>query len=314
MIDVLLLGNGAMMPLPGRYLSSTLLRIGGSLHLIDCGEGTQVAMRQHGWGFKRLDAILLTHFHADHIAGLPGLMHTLAHSGKTEPLHIIGPAGTYQIVQGLFIIVPGLPFEVYIHEVGAGDTLDLPSGASLSVAEGQHRGPVLSYRLDLDRAPAFLPDRAQQLGVPRAQWSRLQRGESVMVGDSDVHPEQVLSAPRPGIAFGIATDTRPTDSIRQLMHGVDLLIAEGTYGDDADAGKAAERGHMTFREAATLARDTQAGALWLTHFGVGLTSPEDYLVNATAVFTRTTVGYSGLCGTISYDGGYAPSVGRDITG
>lgn len=314
MIDVLLLGNGAMMPLPDRYLSATLLRISGSLHLIDCGEGTQVAMRQHGWGFKRLDTILLTHFHADHVAGLPGLMHTLGHSGKTEPLHIVGPAGTYQIVQGLFIIVGGLPFEVYIHEVAAGDTLDLPSGARLSVAEGQHRGPVLSYRLDLDRAPAFLPEQAEALGVPRTQWSLLQRGETVMVGDCEILPDQVRSGPRPGVAFGIATDTRPTDSIRVLMHGVDLLIAEGTYGDDADAEKAVERGHMTFREAATLAHDTDAGALWLTHFGVGLTSPQDYLANATDVFPATTLGWSGLRGTISFDGGYAPSVGGDIPG
>lgn len=304
MIDVMLLGNGAMMPLPDRYLSATLFRTGSHMHLIDCGEGTQVAMRQHGWGFKRLDSILLTHFHADHIAGIPGLMHTLAHSGKTDPLHIVGPKATYQIIEGLFIIVGQLPFDVFIHEMEQGSELDLPGGVRVSVAEGEHRGPVLSYRFDVDRAPAFLPERAEALGVPVNLWSNLQRGESVEVKGRNISPDEVLSGPREGVSFGIATDTRPVDAIARLQHGVDLLIAEGTYGDDADGDKAQERGHMTFREAATLANRIEAGALWLTHFGVGLVQPEEFLENAVSVFPRTTLGVSGLKGTIRFDGGY----------
>ncbi len=298
------------MPLPDRYLSATLFRVGSHLHLIDCGEGTQVAMREHGWGFKRLDSILLTHFHADHVAGLPGLMHTLAHSGKTEPLHILGPAGTYQVVEGLFVIVGKLPFEVYIHELGQGDTGTLPSGVRVTAAEGKHRGPVLTYRCDLDRQPAFLPQKAEALGIPREQWSLLQKGERVTVNGEVIRPDAVLSGPREGVSFGIATDTRPTNAVRELMAGVDLLIAEGTHGDDADADTAAERGHMTFREAATLARDAQVGALWLTHFGVGLTDPVEFLRNATDVFENTTIGESGLTGTIKFEHGYVSSLVR----
>ena len=307
MIDVLLLGTGAMMPLPNRYLSATLFRVGSSLHLVDCGEGTQVAMRQYHWGFKALDTILLTHFHADHVAGLPGLMHTLAHSGKTAPLHIVGPPGTYQVVEGLFVIVGGLPFDVYIHELAGGDTLDLPSGVRVGATEGEHRAPVLAYRFDLDRSPAFLPEKAQALAIPRLLWSALQRGDAVTVGDRVIAPEEVLSEPRKGVSLGIATDTRPTDAVREAMAGVDLLIAEGTYGDDADADKAEQRGHMTFREAATLARDAGAGGLWLTHFGVGLINPGDYAVNATEEFADTTLGESGLTGTIGFDTGYRRS-------
>lgn len=310
MIDVLLLGTGAMMPLPDRYLSATLFRVGSHLHLIDCGEGTQVAMREHGWGFKRLDTILLTHFHADHVAGLPGLMHTLAHSDKTEPLHIVGPAGTYYVIEGLFVIVGKLPFEVYIHEIGQGDSQELPSGVMVTAAEGEHRGLVLTYRFDLDRKPAFLPERAEALGIPRTQWSILQRGESVTIDGDVINPEALLSGPRKGISFGFATDTRPTRSVVELMNGVDLLIAEGTYGDDADATKATERGHMTFREAATLAKDADAAALWLTHFGVGLTNPSEFLPNATDVFPETTIGESGLTGTIKFDDGYVQSLVR----
>lgn len=310
MIDVLLLGTGAMMPLPDRYLSATLFRVGAHLHLIDCGEGTQVAMREHGWGFKRLDTILLTHFHSDHVAGLPGLMHTLAHSDKTEPLHIVGPAGTYQVVEGLFVIVGKLPFEVYIHELVQGDSRELPGGVKVTAAEGEHRGPVLTYRFELDRQPAFLPDQAEALKIPREQWSILQRGEAVSIDGQVIQPEEVLSGPRSGISFGLATDTRPTQSVEKLMVGVDLLIAEGTYGDDADATKASERGHMTFREAATLASNAGAGALWLTHFGVGLTNPGEYLANATDVFPETTIGESGLTGTIKFDDGYVRSISR----
>lgn len=296
------------MPLPDRYLSATLFRVGAHLHLIDCGEGTQMAMRKHGWGFKRLDTILLTHFHADHVAGLPGLMHTLAHSDKTDPLHIIGPAGTYQVIEGLFVIVGKLPFEVYIHELGQDDSRELPSGVMVTATEGEHRGPVLTYRFDLDRKPAFLPERAEALGIPRTQWSILQRGESITIDGNVIEPEAVLSGPREGISFGIATDTRPTPSVVKLMNRVDLLIAEGTYGDDADATKATERGHMTFREAATLAKDADAAALWLTHFGVGLTNPAEFLPNATNVFPETTIGESGLTGTIKFDDGYVQSL------
>lgn len=308
MIDVKLLGTGAMMPLPNRYLSATLFRVGAHLHLIDCGEGTQVAIREHGWGFKRLDTILLTHFHSDHVAGLPGLMHTLAHSDKTEPLHIVGPVGTYRVVEGLFVIVGRLPFEVYIHELEQGDTLDLPSEVRVTAAEGDHRGLVLAYRFDLKRQPAFLPDRAEALGVPKELWSRLQRGESVSVDGKVIKSEDVLSGPRPGVSFGLATDTRPTYAVAELMGGVDLLIAEGTYGDDDDAIKASERGHMTFREAATMAHDAQAKALWLTHFGVGMTDPTVFLSNATDVFPETTIGESGLTSTITFDGGYTRSI------
>lgn len=308
MIDVMLLGTGAMVPLPDRHLSSIQFRVGADLHLIDCGEGTQVAMRRHGWGFKRLQSIMLTHFHADHVAGLPGLMHTLAHADKTDPLTIVGPPGTYQIVSGLFVIVGRLPFEVYIQELSDRGQTDLEGGIHVTAVEGKHRGTVLTYRFDVDRAPAFLPEAAIRLGVPQQQWSLLQRGIAVDMDGRQIQPDEVLSGPRDGVSFGIATDTRPVEAVRDLMQGVDLLIAEGTYGDDADYAKAVERGHMTFRESAMLARDANVGALWLTHFGAGMSEPASYKSNATGVFARTELGFGGLMGTISFDRGYEPSV------
>lgn len=307
MIDVMLLGTGAMVPLPGRHLSAVQFRVRSSLYLIDCGEGTQVAMRSFHWGFRKLDAIFLTHFHLDHVGGLPGLLHTLANSGKTDPLHIFGPEHSVEILQHFLILALPMPFEVHVTELADGDTFELPNGLRGRVASGEHRAPVLTYRFDIDRGRAFLPERAEALGVPRSDWSALQSGASLEVGGRTVQPDDVLSAPRRGVSFGIATDTRPVPSIATMMNGVDLLIAEGTYGDDADHEKAVSRGHMTFREAATLAREANVGALWLTHFGAGMTDPRGWRQNAADIFPDVTLGYSGLTGTIAFEKGLEPS-------
>jgi ribonuclease Z len=307
MMDVLLLGNGAMVPLPERWLSSVLMRLDGSLTLIDCGEGTQVSWRRFHWGFKRLDTICLTHHHADHVAGLPGLFHTVANAGRTEPMHIYGPPGTIEVIKGLRVIAQWLAFDMIVQELEGGDTFDLPSGLRGQVAWGDHRIPVLSYRFDLPRAPGFLPDRAESLGVPRTKWKLLQRGEQVEVDGGIVEPGEVLTAGRRGISLGMVTDTRPTDDIRDLMRGVDLLISEGTYGDDAEEDKAVSHKHMTFREAATLAQEARAGALWLTHFGAGMADPRQWERNARDVFANVELGYAGLTGRILFDEGYVPA-------
>jgi ribonuclease Z len=307
MIDVLLLGNGAMMPLPQRWLSSVLLRVEGSLILLDCGEGTQIPWRQFKWGFKRLDAICLSHVHADHVAGLPGLFHTVANAGRTSPMHIYGPRGIAVVIAGLRVIAPYLPYEVIPHELDAGAEFTLPAGMRGQVAAGDHRVPVLAYRFDMLRKPGFQVKRAEALGIPQRFWGTLQQGESVSVAGVTIEPEDVMGPSRRGISLGFVTDTRPVPTIRDLVRGVDLLISEGTYGDDADAGKAVAHGHMTFREAATLARDAAAGTLWLTHFGAGMTDPGAWADNARSIFPNTTLGYTGLQCGITFRGGYEPS-------
>lgn len=304
MIDVLLLGTGAMVPLPDRWLSSVLLRCRGSLILFDCGEGTQISWRRYHWGFRRLDAILLSHMHADHVAGLPGLLHTVAHAGRVEPLAIYGPVGVAGVVEGLRVIARTLPFEVDVHELGDGDRFALPEGLRGTVRAGRHRVPVLGYRLDLDREPAFRRERAIALGVPRTLWSRLQRGEGVEVDGRTILPEAVLGESRPGISVAFVTDTRPTDALRQLAQGVDLLISEGTYGEDEDQPKAERHGHMTVREAATLATRAGAGALWLSHFGAGMPDPEAYAGTARSVFPGAVMGRAGLTGRLTFTNGY----------
>lgn len=304
MIDVMLLGTGSMTPLPGRWLSSVLLRSGGSLILLDCGEGTQVAMREHGWGFRRLDAICLSHLHADHVAGVPGLLHTIANAGRTTPLTIYGPTGTSEVIAGLRTIASLLPYDVRVHELEPGDELDGPGELRIRVAAGEHRVPVLGYRFERDRAPRFDADRARELGIPVTAWSRLQRGETVEKGGRVFKPSMVTGEARPGVALGFTTDTRPAAELCELMTGVDLLIAEGTYGDDGDLEKAIRHGHMTFRESARFAAGANVGHLWLTHFSAAMLTPEEWIPNATSAFPSVTIGRAGLCGRLNFDTGY----------
>jgi ribonuclease Z len=301
MIDFLLLGTGGMLPLPDRWLSSLLVRCGGDLILFDCGEGTQIPWRRFGWGFRRVAAICLSHCHADHVGGLPGLLLALANAGREEPVDLYGPAGTPRVVAGLRTIAPVLPYELRVTELAGGDRFPLPGGLTGAVLAGEHALPVLAYRADLARSRRFDPDRATARGVPLPLWRRLQHGEAVAWPGGAATSDDVLGPPRRGLAFAYATDTRPVAKLASFLRGIDLLVCEGTYGDQADLPKAIERGHMTFREAATLARDAGAGALWLTHFSPALERPDAYLPEATALFPETTIGRSGLTTTLSFD-------------
>src|SRR5215212_9474505 len=266
MIDVVLLGTGGMMPLPSRWLSSLLIRIKGSLTLFDCGEGTQIAWRNSGWGFRRLGAICISHTHADHVAGLPGLLHAVANAGRTEPIEVFGPVGTGEVVRALRVIAPVLPYEVRTTELQGGERFALPGGLVGSCKPGDHALPVLAYRVDLARGRAFLPERARALGVPITLWNRLQDGEPVSWDGGDATADVVLGPPRPGLSIAYVTDTRPVPTLPQFLESVDLLVCEGTYGSDEDLIKAERNHHMTFREAATVAKDAGAKELWITHF------------------------------------------------
>jgi ribonuclease Z len=300
MIDVALLGTGGMMPLPGRWLSSLLVRVNGAMTLFDCGEGTQIAWRQTGWGFRRLGAICISHTHADHIAGLPGLLHAVANAQRTEPIDLFGPSGTEAVVRGLRTIAPVLPFEVRVRELRDGERFALPGGLAGSCAAGEHGLPVLGYRAELARGRAFLPEQARRLGIPLPLWSRLQAGEPVEWEGGSVAPEHVLGLDRPGISLAYITDSRPVPGLEKLVSGVDLLICEGTYGDDVDLAKAVRNQHMTFREAATLARDAEAVRLWLTHFSPGLDDPAAFADNATDIFPNAVIGHDGLTTTLRF--------------
>ncbi len=332
MIDVALLGTGGTMPLPGRYLSSLLVRFAGRLILFDCGEGTQVSLRQLGWGLKDISHVLITHFHADHISGLSGLLLTIGNSGRTEPLTIVGPFGIEKVVKSLRVIAPRLPYKIVFKEMtGRGDEPlaidalrltcalgdnnkddDPESGseinpsiyeesAELTCALGDHEMTCLAYRIDLHRGRAFRPEKARELGIPEGPlWGLLQKGKSVPHEGKIVAPDDVLALPRPGLAMGFLTDSRPTARLIDFFKDVDLLVSEGTYGDPADKDKAVENKHMTFGEAAALASAARAKRLWLTHFSPALPNPDFFRREAESVFPGVVIGRDGMTTTLSF--------------
>lgn len=310
MLDVCLLGTSGMQPLPGRRLSATLARVNGRLVLIDCGEGTQVPLRERGWGLRNLSAILLTHMHADHILGLPGLLLTLGHSerGVDEPLLIAGPEPLELALRALLLFAPRLPFPIETRVLSGDETFPLAGvdGLLVGCAPLDHDVPCLAYSLTIPRAPRFDPARARALGVPVAAWKRLQGGEPVEVAGRPVAPEEVLGPPRRGLRLVLATDTRPTPGLTAFVRGpdgqgADLLIADAMYGDEEDKPKRWTPRHMTFAEAATTARDGGARRLWLTHFSPALSNPTAYLDRATTIFPATMAGADGLTETLTFE-------------
>jgi ribonuclease Z len=257
-------------------------------------------MRRAGWGFKPLSAICLSHMHADHVAGLPGLLLTVANAGRREPLDIYGPIGTRMVVVGLRVIAPRLPFEVRVHEVGAARDMAW-GGARLATLPVDHSIPCLAFRLDLARARRFEPERARALGVPMSEWKRLQYGESVTINGHRINPDAVLGPPRRGLRFGYVTDTRPTHALPGFLSLADLLVIEGTYGDPADAENAIENKHMLFSEAAEIGRQAAARQVWLTHFSAKLLDPERFAGEAQRIAPATTIGRQGLTTSLRFD-------------
>ena len=295
MIDIAFLGTGAMMPTAKRWLSSALMRIDSQLILLDCGEGTQIPWRSLGWGFKRLSLICFSHWHADHIAGLPGILHALAVADRTEPLTIIGPKGTRNIVSNLRELAPVLPYDVVCADLADGQHWQ-QGNVGIDVCAGNHQVPVLVYRFSIARRPAFQVDIAEERGVPREAWSRLADGVDV----DGWQAGEFQGPPRRGLSVGFMTDTRPTQAALTLLQGVDLLISEGTYGDDSDEANAIQNKHLTFREAATFASEAGVQRLVLTHFSPKMETPEQYLPNAQSAFPATELADPGQPSTLNF--------------
>lgn len=294
MLDVCLLGSGGMMPLPYRWLTSLMVRFNGSSLLIDCGEGTQVAIKEKGWSFKPIDVICFTHYHGDHISGLPGLLLTMGNADRKEPLTLIGPKGLERVVNALRVIAPELPFELRFVEIAQPEEIFEINGYRLKAFRVNHNVTCYGYTIEIERAGKFDLARAMEQEIPKMFWSRLQKGETIEQDGRVFTPDMVLGAPRKGIKVTYTTDTRPTNSIRENALNSDLFICEGMYGEKDKAAKAVEYKHMTFYEAAKLAKDAGVKEMWLTHYSPSLTYPEEFMKDVREIFPNAKAGKDGM--------------------
>ena len=295
MLTVTLLGTGGTQPLPDRALSALAVSVGGANVLLDCGEGTQTALRRWGVSAFRLTHVLLTHYHGDHILGLPGLLQTLSSLGRTAPLTVTGPAGLAAIAGPMAALAGPLPFAVQWQEAG---TEPFAAGPlTVTPVPLQHRVPCCGYALHLPRAGRFDPARARAAGIPVALWRQLQAGESV----GGFTPHQVLGPPPRGLAGGYATDTRPSPAGRGAARDADLLCMDATYADDADLDKAKLYGHATCRETGALAAEAGVRRLWLTHYSAAVTDLEPGLAAARSQYPGAVAGTDGLRLELDFD-------------
>ena len=238
MLDVCLLGTSGMMPLPGRWLTSLMLRYNGSSLLIDCGEGTQVAVKEKGWSFKPIDILCITHFHADHISGLPGLLLTMGNADRTEPLTIIGPKGLTKVVNALRVIAPELPFEIRCIELENPQEHFELSGYIIDAFKVNHAVTCYGYSVSIARTGRFNVEQAVARGIPKSCWNRLQHGQTVESDGNVYTPDMVMGESRKGIKVTYCTDSRPVKAIAENASGADLFICEGMYGDNDKDGNA----------------------------------------------------------------------------
>jgi len=301
MLDICLLGTGGMLPLPNRWLTSLMARYNGSSLLIDCGEGTQIAIREKGWSFKPIDVLCITHFHGDHISGLPGILLAMGNSDRREPLTMIGPKGLERVVNALRVIAPELPFEIRFIELTQAEMRIELGGYIIDAFKVNHKITCYGYSISIPRAGKFEVEKAIEHHIPQKFWSKLQKGETIEYEGSTYTPEMVLGEERKGIKVTYTTDTRPVPAIVENAYGSDLFICEGMYGEKGDVNNAVKYKHMTFEEAAALAKSAQVKELWLTHYSPAMMKPDIFIEDVRKIFPNTFPGKDKKSVTLKFE-------------
>ena len=256
------------MPLPYRKLTALMTRYNGSNLLIDCGEGTQVSIREKGWSVHDLDVICFTHYHADHISGLPGLLLTLGNADRTKPVHMIGPKGLERVVNALRTIAPELPFPIEYHEITEKEQDFEMNGYCIHAFRVNHNVTCYGYTLEIKRQGRFDVERARRQEIPQKFWSRLQKGETL-------------------------EENGRVPIIAECAKHADLFICEGMYAEKEKEAKARQYKHMTFYEAADLAKRAEVTEMWLTHYSPSLTRAESYMDEVHKIFPAASLGKDG---------------------
>jgi ribonuclease Z len=295
-LSVTFLGTGAACPTVDRNVAALAVQREGETILFDCGEGTQRQMMRYGVGFSFTE-VFFTHFHADHMLGITGLLRTMGLQDRTAPVTLYGPRGAQRILGAAMSLgIERNKFPVEVVEIRAGDRLRRDE-YDIVVFETQHRADTVGYALaEHTRLGRFHPERARELGVPEGPlWGRLHKGETVTLDDGrTVCPSDLVGAPRRGRTLVYSGDTRPHLALLETARGADLLIHEATFGGD-EAERAVETGHSTAAEAARVALEAGVRRLVLTHISPRYTrdAPE-LLAEARAVFPETMVARDGM--------------------
>lgn len=301
MLDVCLLGTSGMMPLPRRALTALMTRFNGSSLLIDCGEGTQVSIREKGWSVNPIDTICFTHYHGDHISGLPGLLLSMGNADRTEPLTMIGPKGLMKVVHSLCIIAPGLPFDINYIELDEQVQTIERNGYTIEAFRVQHSVTCYGYNIVIPRNGKFSVDKAKELGIPVQFWNPLQKGNEIEHEGKKFTPDMVLGEERKGIKLTYCTDSRPIDIIAEMANEADLFICEGMYGEEEKKSKAEQNRHMTIYEAAELGKKAGVKEQWLTHYSPSLVKPDIYMDEARKIFEHVYPGKDRKSVTLDFE-------------
>ena len=276
-MEAFILGCGGMQPLPYRHLTSVLLRRDGDLFLFDGGEGTQVSLKRLNLKWKKINAIFVSHTHADHVTGLPGIMMLSSQVDRTEPLYIYGPPKIAEYIEtSRKVLDMYINYPVIVKEIAAPCVVHEENDFIVRAFPLKHTKTCVGYTLEeKDRPGEFNPERAKELNVPCGPfWSKLQHGEEVEATDGTVvKPSDVLGKARKGRKFSFVTDTLYMDSIAQEVKNSDLLICEGMF-ENALLDQAKEKKHMTAVQAAIIARDSNSKKMALIHYSPRYTDKE----------------------------------------
>lgn len=295
MIRLTFLGTAAARPTVGRNVSGLAVQREGDLFLFDCGEGTQRQMMRYGTGFG-VQAIFVTHLHADHFLGITGLLRTMALQARADPLAIYGPPGSARTLKAAVDLgVDRVTFAVAVRELSPGEAVP-GDGYRIEAFRVAHGGRAVGWALvEEDRLGRFDVERARALGIPEGPlFGRLHRGEPVEVEGEVVHPEDVVGPPRPGRLVAYTGDTRPCEGTIERARGADALVHEATFGGE-EADRARETHHSTATEAAEVAAAAGVGALYLTHLSARYADdPRALEREARTVFRASHVAYDGL--------------------
>jgi len=289
--EVFVLGTSGMMPLPGRFLTSAMVRREGDLFLFDCGEGTQISLKMLNIRWKKINSIFISHMHADHVTGLPGMLMLSSQVNREDPLYIYGPHRLEEYInQTRKLLDMYINYEIIVKTVEPGIIIDNDQ-YSVEAFKLDHTKPCFGYTMrEKQRSGQFFPEKAIALNVPMGKmWSALQRGESVTLDDGTViKPEQILGERRAGRAFAYVTDTLYKSSIVKHVKNVDLLLCEGMF-DESLKESAHEKKHMTAKEAALIAKKAEVKSMGLIHYSPRYTDRElkILLKEAKEVFPNT---------------------------